>query len=143
MNDIENDLLFSSLIKINYDTRFIKIAQGFIENLSSLAGANKKESFQISLLIEECLAFIINKYIDYRVAAYIEICFKATAGRKIQVDITDIGPPIHESMIPSFDITNEDSEAGLWYKVVRGLSDKFIFINQLGAGWLIQIEKKY
>ena len=141
MHESENDLLFSSLIKINYDKRFIKIAQDFIEDLSLLAGANKKEIFQISLLIEECLAFIINKYIDCRIAAYIEICFKVTADRKVHVDITDIGPPIHEGMIPSFDITNEDSEAGLWYKVVRGLSDKFVFFNQLGAGWLIQIEK--
>jgi len=139
--EIEDDLLFSSLIKINYDKRFIRIAQDFIENLSGLAGANKKESFQISLLIEECLAFIINKYIDCRIAAHIQIFFRVTADGKVHVEITDIGPPIHEGMIPLFDTTNEDSEAGLWYKVVRELSDKFVFINQLSAGWLIQIEK--
>jgi anti-sigma regulatory factor (Ser/Thr protein kinase) len=141
MLEIENDLLFSSLIKINYDMRFIRIAQDFVENLSGLAGANKNESFKISLLIEECLAFIIDKYIDCRVAAHIQIFFKVTADKKVHIEITDIGPPIHESMIPSFDITNEDSEEGLWYKVVRGLSDKFVFVNQLGSGWLIQIEK--
>ncbi len=142
MQETENNpLLFSSLIKINYDKRFIRIAQDFIEDLSLLAGANKKEIFQISLLIEECLAFIIDKYIDCRVAAYIEIYFKVTADKKVHVEITDIGPPIHEGMIPSFDIADDHSDAGLWYKVVRELSDKFVFINQLGAGWLIQIEK--
>ena len=41
-------------------------------------------------------------------------------------------------MIPLFDVANEDSEAGLWYKVIRELSDKFVFINQFRAGWLIQ-----
>ncbi len=141
MHEIDNDLIFSSLIKINYDKRFIRIAQDFTEKLSLLAGANKKESFQISQLIEECLVFIINKYIDCRVAAYIQICFNVTTDRKVHIEITDIGPPIHESMIPSFDILDDNSEAGLWYKVARGLSDKFVFINQLGAGWLIQIEK--
>ncbi|MDQ5986138.1 MAG: hypothetical protein CSYNP_01857 [Syntrophus sp. SKADARSKE-3] len=141
MNDVENDQLFSSVIKINYDKRFIGIAQGFIEKLSVLAGANDKECLQLSLLIEECLVFIIDKYIDCRAAAHVEICFKVTADKKACIEITDIGPPIHESMIPSFDIMNEDSEAGLWYKVIRELSDKFVFINQFRAGWLIQIEK--
>lgn len=141
MHEIENDLLFSSLIKINYDKRFIKIAQDFIENLSGLAGANKIENLQITLLIEECLVFIIDKYIDYRVAAHIRIFFKVTADKKVCIEITDIGPPIHESMIPSFDISDETSEAGLWYKVVQGMADKFVFVNKLGAGWLIQIEK--
>lgn len=141
MHEIENDLLFSSLIKINYDNRFIRIAQDFIEKLSELAGANTKERFQISLLMEECLAFIIQKYIDCRVAAHIQIFFKVTTDKKVCIEILDIGPPIHESMIPSFDITNENSEAGLWYKLVQGLSSKFVFLNKLGGGWLIQIEK--
>lgn len=141
MHDIENDLLFSSLIKINYDKRFIRMAQDFIKNLSGLAGANKKEIFQISLLIEECLVFIMDKYIDCRVAAHIQILFKVTTDKKIRLEITDIGPPIHQSMIPSFDITDENSETGLWYKMAQGLSDSFDFINKFGAGWLIQIEK--
>ena len=141
MRETEDDLLLSSLIKINYDKRFIRVAQDFIENLSLLAGANKKESFQIALLVEECLAFIIHKYIDCRVASHIQIFFTATAVKKVRIEITDIGSPIHEHMIPSFDVTNEDSEAGLWYKVVRELSDKFVFMNKLGAGWLIQLEK--
>lgn len=141
MHEIENDLLFSSLIKINYDKRFIKTAQDFIENLSGLAGANKVERLQITLLIEECLVFIIDKYIDCRVAAHIQIFFQVTADRKVCIEITDIGPPIHESMIPSFDISDKTSEAGLWYKVVQGMADKFAFVNKLGAGWLIQIEK--
>ena len=141
MHATEGELLFSSLTKINYDKRFIRIAQDFIENLSLLAGANKKESFQIALLIEECLAFIIQKYIDCRVASHIQIFFEATAVKTLRIEITDIGPPIHEHMIPSFDVMNENSEAGLWYKVVRELSDKFVFMNKLGAGWLIQLEK--
>lgn len=141
MHDIENDQLFSSLIKINYDKRFIRMAQDYIENLSGLAGANKKEIFQISLLIEECLVFIMDKYIDCRVAAHIQILFKMTTDKKIRLEITDIGPPIHQSMIPSFDIADENSETGLWYKMAQGLSDSFDFINKFGAGWLIQIEK--
>lgn len=141
MRENDSDLLFSSLIKVNYDKRFIRTAQNFVEDLSGLAGASKKEIFQISLLVEESLSFIVNKYIDCRVAAYIEVCFKVMADGKVCIDIVDVGPPIHESMIPSFDIADEDSEAGLWYRLVQGLSDKFIFINQLSAGWLIQIEK--
>lgn len=134
--------IFSSLIKINYDKRFIRIAQDFIENLSILAGATQNESRRISLLIEECLVFIIDKYVDFRTAAHIEICFKARMDRTVAIDIIDIGPPIHESMIPSFEITDEQSEAGLWYKLVRELSDEFTFINLLSAGWLIRIAKK-
>lgn len=141
MHEIENDPLFSSLIKINYDKRFIRIAQDFIENLSRLAGANKNEIFQICLLIEECLVFIMDKYIDCRVAAHIQILFSVTADKKIRLEITDIGPPIHQTMIPSFDIADENSQTGLWYKMVQGLSDSFDFINKFGAGWLIQIEK--
>jgi anti-sigma regulatory factor (Ser/Thr protein kinase) len=137
----EDQLLFSSLIKINYDHRFVRIVQDFIENLALLAGANKEESLRFSLLIEECLSFIIDKYIDCRMAAHIQICFKVTGDRNVRIEITDIGPPIHESMIPRFDITNENSEGGLWYKVVRELSDNFVFINQLGSGWLIQIDR--
>lgn len=136
-----DQILFSSLIKINYDKRFIKIAQDFIENLSLLAGANRNESLRLTLLVEECLVFIIDKYIDSRVAAHIEICFKVTLDRNVRIEITDIGPPIHERMIPSFDITDGNSEEGLWYKLVQELSDNFVFINQLGSGWLIQIEK--
>jgi anti-sigma regulatory factor (Ser/Thr protein kinase) len=142
---LENEtdhVLFSSLIKINYDKRFIRIAQDFIENLSLLAGAGRHESLRLALLIEECLVFIIDKYIDCRVAAHIEICFKVTTDGNVCIEITDIGPPIHEGMIPSFDIANEDSEAGLWYKLVQELSDRFVFINQGGSGWLIQIDKK-
>lgn len=130
------------MIKINYDSRFIRIAQNFVENLSSLAGASKSESLRISLLIEECLGFIINKYIDRRLGAHIEICFTVTAAKEVHIEITDIGPPIHESMIPSFDITNQDSEAGLWYKLVQELSDEFVFTNRFASGWLIQIGKK-
>jgi len=141
MDEIDNDLIFSSLIKINYDKRFIRTAQNFIENLSRLAGADKKEISQVTLLIEECLAFIIDKYLDSRMAAHIEILFKVTSDKKICVDITDIGPPIHESMIPLFDVLDKTSEAGIWYKVVQGLSDRFVFVNKLGSGWLIQFEK--
>lgn len=141
MHDIEHERLFSSLIKINYDKRFIRTAQDFIEKLSGLAGANEKEIFQISLLIEECLAFIMDKYIDCRVAAHIQILFSLTTDRKIRLEITDIGPPIHQNRIPSFDIADEHSETGLWYKMAQSLSDSFEFINKFGAGWLIQIEK--
>jgi hypothetical protein len=142
MLENENDqALFSSLIKINYDKRFIRIAQDFIENLSLLAGASRNEGLRISLLVEECLVFIIDKYLDCRVAAHIQLFFKVTADKKVCIEITDIGPPIHESMITSFDIANENSEAELWYKLVQELSDRFVFINQGGSGWLIQIEK--
>ena len=138
----ENDQpLFSSLIKINHDKRFVRVAQNFAESLSLLAGANKEESLQISLLLEECLVFIIDKYIDCRLAAHIEICFKVFEDKKVRIEITDIGPPIHENMIPSFDVEDGNSEAGLWYKVVRELSDELVFVNQYSSGWLIQIDK--
>ena len=143
MVETEDDLpIFSSLIKINYDKRFIRMAQDFIENLSVLAGATPDESLRISLLIEECLIFIVDKYVDVRTAAHIDICFKAMMDRTVLIEITDIGPPIHESMIPSFDITDEESEEGLWYKLARELSDEFTFLNLLSNGWLIRIAKK-
>jgi anti-sigma regulatory factor (Ser/Thr protein kinase)/N-acetylglutamate synthase-like GNAT family acetyltransferase len=135
-------ILFSSLIKINYDKRFIRIAQDFVENLSVLAGANQKESSQIALLIEECLVFIIDKYVDCRMAAHIEICLKVMQDKMVRIEIVDMGPPIHETMIPSFDITNEHSAEGLWYKMARSLSDEFSFVNRFKAGWLIRIAKK-
>lgn len=141
--ETEEDLpIFSSLIKINYDKRFIRIAQDFIENLSVLLGASPDESRRISLLIEECLVFIIDKYVDLRTAAHIEICFKAMVDGTVHIEIIDIGPPIHESRIPSFEIADEQSEAGLWYKLALELSDEFSFVNLLSEGWLIRIAKR-
>ena len=141
MNE-DDQPLFSSSININYDMRFVRVAQDFVENLSALAGANEAERLKISLLVEECLVFIIDKYIDCRTAAHIQICFMVFGDKKICLEITDIGPPIHESMIPSFDITDENSEAGLWYKVARELADEFAFVNQYRAGWLVRIGKR-
>lgn len=134
--------LFSSLIKINYDKRFIRMAQNFVENLGLLAGANEKERFHLSLIMEECLSFIMDKYLDCRASAHIQVYCQVHSDKGIRIEITDIGPPIHESMIPSFDITDEVSAAGLWYMLVQKLSDKCEFINRLAAGWLIRVDKK-
>ena len=138
----EEKLLFSSFLKINYDTNFIKPAQDFVKNLSVIAGADQKEAFQLTVLMEECLSFIINKYIDARLEAYIEINFKLFQDGSIHIELTDIGPPIYENKIPVFNFKDESSEEGLWFNLVKKLSDEFEFVNRLNKGWLIWIIKK-
>ncbi|NIA19777.1 MAG: hypothetical protein GWP07_05010, partial [Xanthomonadaceae bacterium] len=138
---MEHEMVFFSSIKINYDLRFIRVAQDFIEKLATLAGADKEEAFQLSLLMEECLVFIVDKYVDARLEAHIEVSFKLFSGGRITIEMTDIGPPIHEDNIPIFTIGDENTEAGLWYQLVRQLADEFEFVNKLNKGWLIHIVK--
>jgi len=138
----ENDgLFFSSSIKINYDLRFIRTVQDFIKNLAILAGADKEEAFQLELLLEECLVFIMDKYVDARLEAHIEITFKLFTDKAIIIEMTDIGPPINENKIPAFNLKDENTDAGLWYQLVQQLSDEFEFVNKLNKGWLIRIIK--
>ncbi|MCK9329810.1 MAG: hypothetical protein M0Q94_08050 [Candidatus Cloacimonetes bacterium] len=143
MYEINDDqCLFSSSISVNYDKCFIPIAQNFVEGVCKLAGANGKECSQIILLLEECLVYVINKFIDSKMLAHINILVKVIEDKGIYFEIIDIGPPVHESLIPTFDFLDEKSEDGLWYKLVKELSDDFSFVNQFNSGWLIKIYKK-
>ena len=131
---------FSSLLKIHYEQRFVSAAQAFAESLCTLAGANEEERFSVSLVVEECLAFVINKYTDRCNDAHIQLLCGLTREGAIRLEIDDMGPPIHESLLPDFDVNDESTEAGLWFKLVKELSTHFEFINNLGQGWAIQVE---
>jgi anti-sigma regulatory factor (Ser/Thr protein kinase) len=134
--------VFSSLIKIHYDQRFVRHAQQFVESLAKTAGASDNEIMKLAMLVEETLVFLIEKFVDKRLEAHIEICFTLFDDNKIVIEIADIGPPIHESRIPEFDIDDESSVTGLWYKLASELSDKFEFINMKNKGWLVRAEKE-
>lgn len=130
----------SSLLKIHYDKRFIPVARGFVESLAATTGINQESCKRLCLLVEESLSFIIDKYIDSRLGAHIEILFQFLDNTTVGIDIVDIGPPIHEGRIPEFDIGDETSSSGLWFKLVKGIADKISFINKHKDGWTIHIE---
>ncbi len=142
MNKIEPEAsIFSSLIKVHYDHRFVRVAQVFVESMAKITGASESETSQLVLLIEECLVFIVDKYIDRRLDSHIAIYFMLHPENKVIIEMTDIGPPIHESKIPKFDIEDERTVSGLWYKLVKGIADDFSFVNLFSDGWLIRISK--
>lgn len=134
--------LFSSLLKIHYDKRFIPTAQKYVETLADLAGATPKESSELVLLVEECLVFIIEKYLDGRDESHIEICFSLEPENVVRIEMVDVGPPVDESKIPKFDFNDKTSEAGLWLHLVKSFSDEFSFVNRAKRGWLLRTSKK-
>lgn len=143
MNPLETGgCIFTSSLKINYDRRFIGTAQAFIRNLAGLSGANEKEVYQLTLLTEEALVFIMDKYIDEKLKAHIEIRYLLFRDGRISLELSDMGRPIHEEKIPEFNIHDADTMDGLWYRMVKKLADEFEFINQVNRGWLIRAEKR-
>ena len=137
----ENDTIFSSLLKIHYDTRFISIAQGYAKDLAALAGASKRECEGLEILVGECLSFIMDKYMDCRFDAHIEMCFDLRSDKTVVMEMADIGPPINRDRIPEFDITDEASQSGLWHHLVKSLADDFSFVNRFDNGWLLRVTK--
>lgn len=143
MNPFEiSGCIFTSSLKINYDRRFISTAQAFVQNLAGLSGADEKEVYQLTLLTEEALVFIMDKYIDEKLKAHIEIRYLLFRDGRIGLELSDMGRPIHEEKIPEFNIHDADTMDGLWYRMVKKLADEFEFINQVNRGWLIRAEKR-
>ncbi len=137
----DDNLIFISKLRINYKSEFIATAQSFIENLATIAGANVKEIYHLNVAVEESLVYLIDKYIDNNINEYIELCFKLLKTNIIQIEIENIGPPIHENRIPQFDIHDNNTIDGLWYQMAKNVVDKFNFINKKNNGWQIFIEK--
>ncbi len=142
MNQTTPELLFNSVLNINYDERFIPIAQAFVERLTELAGGNEKEIYQLSLVLEESLIFIINKYFDNNCKQHTEISYNLLLNNLIEIELTNIGPPIQIDKIPKFDIEDENTDDGLWFQMAKQLVNKFEFINKLNKGWVIKISKE-
>ena len=138
---LEADMV-SSLLKIHYDTRFIPVARGFVESMASATGITPDSAARLCLLVEESLAFIMGKYIDSRRDAHIELAFSLDEDATAHIEITDMGPPIHEDRIPAFDVEDAASEPGLWYALVRDIADDFTFHNRRKDGWLIRMARR-
>lgn len=132
--------LFTSSLKINYDERFITTAQNFIESLSLSSGCSENEIYQLSLVVEDTLVFIISKYLDSSNNHFIEIDYSVFS-EFVEINITNVGPPIHVNDIPIFSIDEPNTEDGLWYQMAGSLTDKFEFINRYDKGWVIKITK--
>lgn len=132
---------FKTSIKINYDFAFIKPLQSYFENLADTVGANENEIFQLNLVLEETLAFIIEKFPDDRFENYIDVNFSLIENR-IHIEMTNYGPPIHVNQIPNFDINDENTVTGLWYKLCKNLVDNIEFVNRKNNGWLITFTKR-
>ncbi|WP_138774422.1 hypothetical protein [Desulfohalovibrio reitneri] len=140
--NISENPSISSLLRIHYDKRFIPVARSFVEAQAPVLGIAEESARWLNLLVEESLAFVMEKYVDSRLDAHIELVFKLFDGGVAVIEITDIGPPIHEDRVPEFDLEDDASESGLWYKLVKDVADDFSFINQHKDGWLIRMEKK-
>ena len=135
-------LLFSSGLTVSYDNRFLRPAISMVQELASLCGANRKEEYHITVMFEEAAAFIINKYIDDKMAAHIEVKFMLYEDNTVVLELSDMGSPIRRTDAPVPDINDEDTLNGLWLRMIEEASDKFEIINRLNKGWLIRMEKK-
>lgn len=136
------NIVFNSGIKLNYQNSFIFTAQTYIESLAKISGANEKEIFHLNMVIEEVLAFIIDKFPDDKFENYIDLSFSLLENNVIAIEMTNFGPPIHPYQIPEFDISNEETMDGLWYKMAKSIVDELEFENRKNKGWLIRIKKK-
>jgi len=132
---------FSSHLKIPYEKSFINTATDMIKSLAKITGANEREIFHLTMLVEDSLVFIIDKYIDDKLKAHIEIGYLLFEDNRVVLEFSDQGSPIHKDKIPEFKVDNDDSVDGLWLHMVKQISDNFEIINRFNAGWVIRIEK--
>lgn len=135
-------IIFNSNIRVNYENSFITPTQSFIGSLAKISGATEKEIFHLNMVIEEVMAFIIEKFPDDRYENFIDVSFTLQDDKFISVEMTNFGPPIHVARIPEFDVNNEKSIDGLWYKMATNLVDEFEFVNRKKKGWAIAFKKK-
>ncbi|MGE4506390.1 MAG: hypothetical protein AB7D51_13665 [Desulfovibrionaceae bacterium] len=140
-DDTEKGPRVSALLKIHYDKAFIPVALNFLEAMAGATGIAAASTRRLCLLVEESLSFVIDKYIDSRLEAHIELAFSLHEGGRVVLEIVDMGPPIHADRIPEFDLEDAASAPGLWYKLVREVADDFSFANNGKQGWRIRMEK--
>ncbi len=145
-NDTDNSEginLFNVSIDIPYDIRFIKPAQEWTAQITSLAGGNRQEAAALSLAVEETLTFIITAYTDVSLKELIHIDLTVYNEGDIKVSISNAGPPVHLDRIPEFDpdAPLDSSSDGLWYFLARKMVDNLEFENRGMGGWRAEIKK--
>lgn len=134
--------LFQSSLAINYDTRFLPTAHAFVENLSKLAGASGNEQVQLQVALEEVLAYVIEQFPDPKYEHHIALKFILQDTGNLVLEITHGGPPIHQAFIPEFDVYDDTTVEGLWYKMASSMVDRVDMESLPKAGWLIRLTKK-
>jgi hypothetical protein len=134
--------LFQSSLTINYDTLFLPTAHAFAENLSKLAGASSSEQVQLQVALEEVLAYVIDQFPDPKFEHHIDLKFTLQENSDLVIEITHGGPPIHQEFIPEFDVYDETTVHGLWYKIACSMADRVEMESLHKAGWLIRLTKK-
>jgi hypothetical protein len=134
--------LFQSSLAINYDTRFLPTAHPFVENLSKLAGASGNERVQLQVALEEVLAYVIEQFPDPKYEHHIALRFTLHDTSDLVLEITHGGPPIHQEFIPEFDVYDDTTVEGLWYKMASSMVDRVDMESLPKAGWLIRLTKK-
>jgi len=134
--------LFQSSLTINYDTLFLPTAHAFVEGLSKLAGASGNEQLQLQVALEEVIVYVIDEFPDPRFEHHIELKFFLEESSDLVIEITHGGPPIHQEFIPEFDVHDETTVEGLWYKIACSMVDKFEMQSLNKSGWLIRLTKK-
>ena len=85
--------LASATIQVHYEKKFIAVAQNFVESMANAVGILPESAKQLVLLVEESLSFIMDKYIDCRFDAHIQLLLKLLPGGTVVIEIVDIGPP--------------------------------------------------
>lgn len=128
---------FSSELSIEYERQFIKVAQSWAVEFVQALGAPSEISFRLSLLIEESLLFIIDKYPDRSGNPDLHLRLALTSSGALEVEIDDIGPPIPSFLASPEQLANDPS-LGLWLKIARGHAKDFEFINRGKDGWQIR-----
>ena len=131
------EIPFSSELSIEYERQFIKVAQSWAEEFVRALGAPSEITFKLSLLIEESLLFIIDKYPDRSGNPDLHLRLALTSSGALEVEIDDIGPPIPSFLASPQQLANDPS-LGLWLKIARGQAEDFEFINRGQDGWQIR-----
>lgn len=134
--------LFRSSLAINYDTLFLPTAHAFVDNLSQLAGASGRERVQLQVALEEVLVYVIDQFPDPKFEHHIDLQFILQATGDLVIDIAHGGPPMHQEFIPEFDVHDESTVDGLWYKLASRMVDTLTMESLSKAGWLIRLTKK-
>lgn len=134
--------LFQSSLAFNYDTRFLPTAHAFVENLSKLAGASGSERVQLQVALEEVLAYVIEQFPDPKYEHHIALRFTLQDTSDLVLEIAHGGPPIHQEFIPDFDVYDDTTVEGLWYKMASRMVDRVDMESLSKAGWLIRLTKK-
>ena len=137
MNQATADTTFTSQLSVDYQRCFITTAQYWANGYTQSIGAPDGLDFTLTLLLEECLLFVIDKYPDNTGEADLQIRLQVQDASRLHVEIEDLGPPLPTTVLKASQPTGSTQGAELWLRLVRGYAPDLAFKGRGSSGWLI------